>query len=90
MLYMSKTERNTSRSSFTIVDALDETGTVTVRENTTGQSYEIDTFATETVRERVKTLSPGCTVGLVLTPNGMDETITRLSPGTPVGPFGAD
>lgn len=87
---MSKASRNTSESSFTIEESLGETGTVTVRENTTGQTYEIDTFATEQVRERVKTLSPGCTVGLVLTPNGMDEMITRLSPGAPVSPFGAD
>jgi hypothetical protein len=87
---MSKSKPNTSGSSFTIVDALDDTGTVTVRETTTGQTYEIGTFADELVRERVKTLSPGCTVGLELTPTETGETITRLAPGSPVGPFGAD
>jgi len=78
---------------FTVVEAMGETGSLTIREAATGETYEAVDFVDELLRERVKTLSPGSTVQLELTPCADEETtctITRLLPATPLGPFGAD
>jgi len=87
---MPKQKRNTSGSTFTVVERLDDTGTVTVEETTVGQTYEIDMFADERVRERVKALPEGSTVELLLTPTAAGERIAGVASGMPMEPFGAD
>ena len=72
---------------------MDETGKLTIRGAGTGETYEVVDFVDELVRERVRTLSPGSTVQLELTPSVDDDetcTVTRLLPATPLKPFGAD
>ena len=70
-----------------------ESGRLRIREAATGETYEVVDFVDELVRERLKTLSPGSTAQLELTPcaeTGTTCTVTRLLPATPLEPFGAD
>ncbi|WP_136717583.1 hypothetical protein [Halorientalis salina] len=90
---MSKAKSSTTGRTFTVVDAMDATGRLTVRAAATGETYEVVDFVDELVRERVKTLSPGSTVQLEVTPCASSErgcTVTRVLPATPLGPLGAD
>ena len=89
---MSTTDAAESGEAFIVVSALDDTGTMTV-EGSDGTRYEVTAFGDELLRERVKTLSPGSAARLSLTERvdgGSGVRLTRLLPGTPVGPFGAD
>ena len=89
---MSKAKFGMAGCTFTVVEAMGETGSLTIREAATGETYEAVDFVDELLRERVKTLSPGSTVQLELAPRADEETctITRLLPATPLRPFGAD
>jgi hypothetical protein len=88
---MSTTKTTASGETFTIVSAMDERGTMAVEETTTGETLEVVDYADELLRERAKTLSPGATARLEVTPAG-DGTcsLTRLLPGGPTLGFGAD
>lgn len=74
---------------FTVAEAMNDTGRLTVREAATGDTYEVSQFADELLRERLKTLAPGSRVQLELR-SGEVPTVTRLLPATPLEPFGAD
>ena len=89
---MSTTKAAESEETFTIVSALGDTGTMTVR-GVGETTYEVTAFGDELLRERVKTLSPGSVARLSLTERADGETgycLTRLRPGAPAAPFGAD
>jgi len=90
---MSKAKSSSTGRTFTVVEAMGDTGRLVVREAATGETYEVVDFVDELVRERVKTLSPGSTVQLETTPcDGTERacTVTRVLPATPLGPLGAD
>jgi len=86
---MSKAKSSSSGSTFTVTEAMGDTGRLTVREAVTGETYDVSRFADELLRERLKTLAPGSRVQLELTTRG-EPTVTRLLPATPLEPFGAD
>jgi hypothetical protein len=88
---MSTTKATASGETVTIVSAMDEHGTMTVTKPATGETIEVVDYADELLRERAKTLSPGATARLELTPTE-DGTcsLTRLLPGGPTIGFGAD
>ena len=85
---MSTTKASSTGSAFTVVSALGDSGTLTVRSRT-GETHEVGTFGDEAVRERCKTLSPGSTARLDLSTDG-EPTLLGLGPAAPDGPFGAD
>lgn len=90
---MSKAKPSTTGKIFTVVRAMGETGRLRVRAAMTGETYEVVDFVDELLRERLKTLAPGATVTLELTPaEAGDDTymVTRLLPATPLVPLGAD
>jgi hypothetical protein len=86
---MSTTKSSSTGSTFTVVSALGDTGTLTVR-SPTGETVEVRTFADEGVRERCKTLAPGSTARLEIAADADEPTVLGLGPAAPSGPFGAD
>ena len=86
---MSKSKSPTAGRTFTVKTPMDEAGEMLVREGTTGEAVR---YVDEVLRERAKTLSPGSTVELEVAPTAEGEgyTLTRLLPGAPLAPFGAD
>ena len=86
---MSTTKSRSTGSTFTIVSALGDTGTLTVR-SSTGDTYDVTAFTDEGVREQSKTLSPGSTARLELSAETDEPTLLGIGPAAPRGPFGAD
>jgi hypothetical protein len=89
---MSKSKSPTAGRTFTVKTPMDEAGEMLVREGTTGEAVRVVDYVDEVLRERAKTLSPGSTVELEVAPTAEGEgyTLTRLLPGAPLAPFGAD
>jgi hypothetical protein len=64
-------------------------GTMTVRDTTTGDTYELVDYVDDLLRERLSSLTKGSTVRLEMAPIDGCEKIcvaTRLRPGSPPSP----
>lgn len=81
---MSKAKSSTGGRTFTIISSMASNGVMTVRETTTGETYEVVDYIDEIVRERLASREAGRTVSLELTPvEGCTNIcrVTRFQPG---------
>lgn len=81
---MSKAKTQTSESSYTIVAAMKANGAMTVRETTTGSTYEVVDYVDDLLEERMEALEKGATVTLEMVPIADCTNIcqaTQLRPG---------
>lgn len=90
---MSKAESASSGRTYTIVDGIEDTGRLTVREPTTGEVYEVVDYSDDSVKGFAETFTPDSTVRLELTPAGEGEgtrEMTSILPTTVYRSFGSD
>jgi hypothetical protein len=85
---MSTTKSSTGGKTFRIVSPLTTNGTMTVRDTSTGETYEIVDYTDELVHEKLSTRAKGSTVRLELAParGTSGRRATRLLPGGLPGP----
>lgn len=74
-------------ATYTIAEPIEDDGSCTLHEPTTGTSYRVVDYADRIVREKLNERPAGTAVRLDLSPadpDGLDWIVTRIVPGSPV------